>query len=147
MTNVARTQVGQVVPSGTTLLEVVPRDEPLMLEGWVRNEDAGFVVPGMPVKVKLAPYPFQKYGLLEGTVQWVGADSETPESMRNVAGELLFYRVRVVLNAQQLERDGKVFEARPGMQAVADIQVGRRSLFEYLTSPLKKTVLEAARER
>lgn len=138
---------GQVVQPGAVLLSVVPENESLIAEVWVRNEDAGFVSPDMPVKVKLATFPFQKYGWIDGKVQWIGADSETPEAMRNAAGELLFYRARVSLSRQHLERDGQRFESKPGMQVLADIQLGERTLLEYLTSPLKKTVLEAARER
>lgn len=138
---------GQVVQAGAALLTVVPENESLIAEVWVRNEDAGLVSPGMPVKVKLVAFPFQKYGWIEGEVRWIGADSETPEFMRNTAGETLFYRARIALNRQQLTRDGKQFQAKPGMQVVADIQLGERTLLEYLTSPLKKTVLEAARER
>lgn len=138
---------GQVVQPGAVLLSVVPESESLIAEVWVRNEDAGFVSPDMPVKVKLATFPFQKYGWIEGKVKWIGADSETPETMRNAAGEILFYRARVSLSRQHLEREGKHFEAKPGMQVVSDLQLGERTLLEYLTSPLKKTVLEAARER
>jgi hemolysin D len=138
---------GQVVQPGAVLLSVVPENEQLIAEVWVRNEDAGFVSPGMAVKVKLATYPFQKYGWIEGEVLWIGADSETPDTMKNSSGELLFYRARIALSRLQLERDGKVYPARPGMQVVADIKLGERTLMEYLTSPLKKTVLEAAREK
>ncbi len=139
--------VGQVVAAGTPLLTLVPTGETLMVEGWVRNEDAGFVAPGLPAKVKLATFPFQKYGWLTGEVTWVGADSEVPESMRNAQGDPLFYKARIALHTTTLKRDGKSFEAKPGMQAVVDVQLGERSLLEYLTSPLKKAVLEAARER
>lgn len=138
---------GQVVAAGAPLMTIVPADEELIAEAWVRNEDVGFVSPGMPVKVKLAAFPFQKYGWLDGEVAWVGADAETPEAMRNFQGEPLFYKARVALKAQGLTRDGKNFAAKPGMQAVVDVQLGERTLLEYLTSPLKKAVLEAARER
>ena len=138
---------GQVVSAGAALMTIVPADEALIAEGWVRNEDVGFVSPGMPVKVKLAAFPFQKYGWMDGDVAWVGADSEVPETMRNAQGEPLFYKARITLRAQALARDGKTFDVKPGMQAVIDVQLGERSLLEYLTSPLKKAVLEAARER
>lgn len=138
---------GQVVKAGQTLLTVVPAGEKLRFEGWVRNEDAAYVAPGMPAKVKLAAYPFQKYGWVEGEVAWLGVDSETPESMRNAQGEPLFYRVRIDLQAQALQRDGQRYEVKPGMQAVGDIQIGSRTLLEYLTSPMRKTLLEAAREK
>lgn len=139
--------VGQVVGAGSALMAIVPADEPLIAEVWVRNEDAGFVAPGTPSKVKLAAFAFQKYGWLQGEVTWVGADSEVPESMRNAQGEPLFYKARVRLESQALTRNGTVFPARAGMQAQVDILLGQRSLLEYLTSPLKRVVLEAARER
>lgn len=138
---------GQVVTAGATLLSVVPTDSPLQFEGWIRNEDAAYVVPGMPAKVKLAAYPFQKYGWVEAEVSWVGVDSETPQAMKNAQGEPLFYRARFALKAQALQRDGHAFEFKPGMQAVGDIQLGTRTLFEYLTSPARKVLLEAAREK
>jgi len=137
----------QVVQAGQTLLTVVPDGEKLRFEGWLRNEDAAYVAPGMSVKVKLAAYPFQKYGWIEGEVAWLGVDAETPESMRNAQGEPLFYRVRVELREQELVRDGQRYATKPGMQAVADVQIGSRTLFEYLTSPMRKTLLEAAREK
>jgi hemolysin D len=138
---------GQVVKAGQTLLTVVPAGEKLRFEGWVRNEDAAYLAPGMPAKVKLAAYPFQKYGWVDGEVAWLGVDAETPESMRNAQGEPLFYRLRVDLKAQQLIRDGERYEVKPGMQAVSDVQIGSRTLVEYLTSPMRKTLLEAAREK
>jgi hemolysin D len=138
---------GQVVKAGQTLLTVVPAGEKLRFEGWIRNEDAAYVAPGMPAKVKLAAYPFQKYGWVEGEVAWLGVDSEIPESMRNAQGEPLFYRVRIDLKAQALKRDDQRYDVKPGMQAVGDVQIGSRTLLEYLTSPMRKTLLEAAREK
>ena len=143
----AALSVGQVVSTGASLLTVVPKDEALRMEGWVRNEDAAYVAPGMPAKVKVAAYPFQKYGWVEAEVAWLGVDAETPESMRNAQGEPLFYRVRFTLKRQSLSRDGKPYELKPGMQAVGDIQIGKRTLVEYLTSPVRKVLLEAAREK
>ncbi|MFY2597137.1 HlyD family type I secretion periplasmic adaptor subunit [Achromobacter xylosoxidans] len=139
--------LGQVTPAGASLLSVVPEGQRLRFEGWLRNEDSAFVAPGMSAKVKLSAYPFQKYGWLEGTVSWIGVDSETPESMRNAQGEPLFYRVRVDLDAQALTFEGAPLTLRAGMQAAGDIQIGRRTIFEYLTSPMRKVTLEAARER
>ena len=66
---------GAVVQPGAVLLNLVPRNEPLFAEVAIRNEDVGFVAPGQKVKVKLQAYPFQKYGMLEGSVDLVSADS------------------------------------------------------------------------
>jgi len=138
---------GQVLVAGATVLSLVPDSEPVIFEGWLKNEDAPYVVPGMAGKVKLVAYPFQKYGWLDGSVLWLGADSEVPDSMKNQSGDPLFYRVRLRLNAQQLYRNGTAFPVKPGMQGQGDVQIGHRTLAEYLLSPVKKAVLEAAQEK
>lgn len=138
---------GQVVAAGATLLSIVPEDDPLRFEGWLGNSDSAFVQPGMPAKVKLSAYPFQKYGWLDGELEWVGVDAETPEAMRNAQGEPLFYRLRVTLPAQSLSFNEQDLALKPGMQATADLHIGTRTLLEYLLSPLRRIALEAGRER
>ena len=56
-------------------MTLVPANEALVAEVWVANLDAGSVAVGQPVKVKLAAYPFQQYGMVEGEVQHVSPDS------------------------------------------------------------------------
>src|SRR3954447_384795 len=67
--------LGSVVQPGTVLMTLVPANEALVAEVWVANLDAGSVAVGQPVKVKLAAYPFQQYGMVEGEVQHVSPDS------------------------------------------------------------------------
>ncbi|MGH8772904.1 MAG: HlyD family type I secretion periplasmic adaptor subunit, partial [Burkholderiales bacterium] len=66
---------GTVVSPGTVLMTLVPRDEALQAEVWISNQDVGFVHPGQEVKVKLSAFPFQKYGMVEGKVSQLSADS------------------------------------------------------------------------
>src|SRR4029079_2624476 len=56
---------GAVLSPGTVLMTIVPADEPLRAEVWVSNEDRGFVHQGQTVKLKIRPFPFQKYGMVE----------------------------------------------------------------------------------
>ena len=60
---------GAVLSPGTVLMTIVPADEPLRAEVWVGNRDRGFVHEGQKVKLKIRPYPFQKYGMVEGVVK------------------------------------------------------------------------------
>ena len=73
--DVATHTIGSVVSSGTILLTLVPINEPLQAEIIINNDDVGFVHKGQSVKVKLAAYPFQKYGMVDGTVTHVSADA------------------------------------------------------------------------
>ncbi|HWQ37443.1 MAG TPA: HlyD family type I secretion periplasmic adaptor subunit [Burkholderiales bacterium] len=142
--------VGAVVQPGTVLFTLVPLDEPLRAEVWVANDDVGFVREGQPVALKLAAYPFQKYGMLEGSIVHVSADASHPQlpaGAPNPQQEQFRYRALVDLKSQRLERDGFVHRLSPGMQVNAEIRLGRRTVLEYVLSPVQKAFHEAARER
>lgn len=144
---------GTVVSSGTVLMTLVPVHETLNAEVWIKNEDAGFVHEGQSVKLKLIAYPFQKYGMIDGVVQQVGADSTEQNQQRNNASEetktLLpaSYKTLIKLSMQELKVDDKVLELNPGMQVSAEIQLADQTVMEYLLSPVRKAFHEAARER
>ncbi len=63
------------VQSGEELLSIVPEGEDLMLEVKVLNRDIGFIRPGMTAKVKLATFPFQEFGTVNGTVVQVSPNA------------------------------------------------------------------------
>ena len=72
---------GTVAAPGTILMTLVPADGKLIAEVWVGNDDVGFVHAGQEVKLKLAPYQFQKYGMVDGVVEQVSADAtEAPSA-------------------------------------------------------------------
>jgi hemolysin D len=139
---------GTVVAPGTILLTLVPLDEPLLAEVWVNNVDAGFVQEKQTARVKLAAYPFQKYGMLDGVVQHIGADtkdkseSQAINSVRDAA-----YRALISLDSEHLESQGRRLRLTPGMQVNAEIHLGTRTVLEYLLSPVQKVAHEAGRER
>jgi hemolysin D len=145
---------GTVVQPGTVLLTLVPKEETLRAEVWVSNEDIGFVRKGQTVKLKLAAFPFQKYGMVEGTVEHVSADS-ADNNTSNSPGQNdktgntppLVYKALVTLKAMHLEMDGERFPLGAGMQASVEILLGRRTVVEYLLSPVQKAFHEAGRER
>jgi HlyD family secretion protein len=152
--DLATHSVGTVVQPGTVLLTLVPKDDRLRAEVWVANEDIGFVREGQTVRLKFAAFPFQKYGMVDGAVEHVSADSaEGGGSSRVAPGDArnrnsaLVYKALIALEAMQLELDGQRFPLSPGMQANAEILLGRRSVMEYLLSPVRKAWHEAGRER
>lgn len=57
------------------------------------------------------------------------------------------FRTIVSLKAPYLERDGAKHQLSPGMQVNAEINLGSRTVLEYLLSPVQKTLHEAGRER
>lgn len=145
--------VGTVVSPGTVLLSIVPEHEPLVAEVMIKNDDVGFVYPHQKVKVKVAPYPFAKYGMLDGEVMRIQADSDSEQPQPNGQGrdkqqaQQSVYKAIVALDSQMLESDGEKLKLRAGMQVVAEINQGSRTVMEYLLSPVSKTLQESGRER
>lgn len=145
---------GTVVQPGTILMTLVPIGERLKAEVWVSNEDIGFVYERQEAKVKLIAYPFQKYGMLNGSVAYVSADAQEqtnaspPSNVRQRAAPTsLIYKTIVSLDKQSLEANGIRLDLTPGMQVVSEINLGKRTVFEYLLSPVQKAFIEAGRER
>lgn len=153
--DLAPSNVGAVVAAGALLMNIVPQDEPLQAEVLLKNEDVGFVAVGQAAKIKVAAYPFQKYGLLEGEVKLVSADAADPKQQQqgqqgpNGPVPTLAYRAIVKLNTNTLPSatTGEKLVLNPGMLVTAEIHQGTRSVLEYLLSPVKKVGQEAARER
>lgn len=145
---------GTVVSPGTVLMSLVPHDEPLQAEVLVRNEDVGFVHLDQRVKIKLSAYPFQKYGMIDGVVTHIGPDAadgggQPPKANGAPAdpSQALRYKALVQLDTQYLATDGQRMRLSPGMQVVAEIHQGQRTVMEYLLSPVQKAWQEAGRER
>jgi len=150
---------GTVVAPGTVIATIVPHNEPLLAEVWVTNLDAGFVVPKQETKIKLSAYPFQQYGMLDGVVRYVSADAsdkagengnlaQANETNKPQPGQsMLSYRTLVALNSTDLEARGQRFKLTPGMQVSAEINLGTRTVLQYLLSPIQKNLHEAWRER
>jgi len=136
---------GSVVSPGTVLLTLVPADDALRAEVWVHNDDIGFVHPGQPVQLKLAAYPFQKYGMLSARVAQVGADAHEPKTAQDAGAGL--FRTVVDLDTEALSLDGQRYVLSPGMALAAEIKLGSRSVLEYLLTPIRGAFHEAGRER
>ena len=147
--DLATTTRGAVVAAGALLMNIVPQNEPLQAEVQLKNEDMGFVAVGQAVRVKVAAYPFQTYGLLEGRVALVSADAADPRQTPQGQPPVLTYRAIVQLESNQLASaaTGERLALSPGMGVTAEIHQGRRSVMEYLLSPVRKLGQEAARER
>jgi hemolysin D len=152
--DLATRTIGSVVAAGTVLMTVMPADEPLQAEVWITHQDAGLIEQGQHAKIKLAAYPFQRFGMVEGSVFHVSPDaSDLPqatnmEKRRDLEHVMPAsgYRTLVALNTKTLDYDGRHYKLTPGMQVSAEVHLGTRSVLEYLLAPIRKVAQEAARE-
>jgi hemolysin D len=149
--DLATTTIGAVVQPGTVLLNLVPTGEVLKAEVSISNEDIGFVRVGQPVRLKLATFPFQRYGMLEGELITVSPDA-VPAAVdqkqdQGRAATAPGYKGVVQLRNQALSGGMGRFPVNAGMQLTAEIIEGNRTVMQYLLSPVLRAANEAGRER
>jgi len=147
--DLATTTVGAVVQPGAVILNLVPSDEKLQAEVMIENSDIGFIRQGQTVRVKLAAFPFQKYGMMDGVVKTVSADAQQQQDQRGSAdpnAQPFAFKAIVGLENQKLASAENLLLAA-GMAVSAEIIQDQRTVFEYLLSPVQRIVNEAGTER
>ncbi|MGB2254034.1 MAG: HlyD family efflux transporter periplasmic adaptor subunit [Spongiibacter marinus] len=142
--NIRITTMGAVLKAGDELLQIVPSDEPLLIEVRIYSKDVAFVRPGLRANVKLDAYDSSIYGALEGEVVYVSPDTIDEDLRQN---EDPYYRAQVKIT-QLPERKGiEPIEVIPGMTATAEIITGHRTVAQYILKPLRRGSAEALTER
>lgn len=130
------------VQQGEELLSILPKNQDLILEVKVLNRDIGFIRPNMPAKVKLATFPYQEFGIVDGEVVQVSPDAvvERDETGRELGP---VFPTRIRLKQQTIPVHGKEVELTPGMSATAEIVTRQKSILTFLIEPVTRRFNEA----
>ena len=132
--------IGGVVNAGQQLAQIVPEKVPLYVDAALDNQDIGFVKPGQRVVVKVATYPFQRYGYLEGTVENISPDSIQDDKKG------LIYKAKIKLNDDKSSKQNQL-KLLPGMSVSAEIATGQRRIIEFFLDPLMTKADESLKVR
>ena len=137
------TTIGEAVGPGKELLEIVPRDDTLMVEAKVLPQDIAFLYPGQNANVKITAYDFSIYGSMPGIVEHISADAITDEQQK-----ISYYLIKVrTENASLKNKEGKDLPIIAGMVAEVDVLTGKKTVLEYILKPIIKTMRGAMGER
>lgn len=142
--NVSVSTIGAVLKSGEELLQIVPSDEPLIVEARIYSKDVAFVRPELKANVKLDAYDFTVYGSLKGKVTYVSPDTIDEDLKQN---EEPYYRALVEIDdvPEQVEVDP--IDIIPGMTTTVEIITGHKTVAQYLLKPLRRGSAAALVER
>ena len=132
--------IGGVVNAGQQLAQIVPEKVPLYVDAALDNQDVGFVKPGQRVVVKVATYPFQRYGYLEGTVENISPDAIQDDKKG------LIYKAKIKLNDDKSSKQNQL-KLLPGMSVSAEITTGQRRIIEFFLDPLMTKADESLKVR
>lgn len=131
--------IGGVVKPGDPIIEMTPSDDKLVVEARISPTDRAQLMTGARARVKVSAYDYGVYGAMDGVVTEVSADT-VPEER----GER-YYRVKIEV-ARGTDELQRKLALMPGMTATADMIVGRRTVWQYLMSPLSRFSQSAMRE-
>jgi adhesin transport system membrane fusion protein len=146
--NVQVTTVGGVIQAGQAILEIVPTEDEMMVEAYVKPSEVAFLKVGQKAVVKLTSYDFNKYGGLEGELEHLSPDERQQRKPGGTPADMDegYYRILVRIKDVNLVRKGMKIEPTPGMTASVEIRTGQKTVLEYLFRPLQN-VSQALRER
>ncbi len=132
VTSLAVFTQGGVVPAGFKMMEIVPTDDPMVVEGNLAVNLVDRVHPGLKTELIFSAFNANKTPHIPGEVEQVAADRSLDE--RTGAP---FYRVRVrVTPAGQKMIAQHKLDVRPGMPVELFVKTGERTMMNYLLKPI-----------
>ena len=129
---------GEVLQQGQTVAMIAPSDVPLVVETLLPDKDIAFVQKGLAAKLKFEAFPFQDYGVVEGTVIDV-----SPDAVTNKDGAT-YYKVTIAPSKTSILANEKGGILRPGLSVSAEIITERRTVLSLLLKPLRRFKSEIA---
>lgn len=125
---------GGVISPGSALMEIIPLGESLMVEAQVQPIDIDRVKTGMVAEVRFSAFSSNTLPVLEGKVLTLSADRLVDEQTG-----MPYFLARITLTPESLSDLEKLDNVvlLPGMPAEVLIKTGDRTLFQYLTKPLR----------
>ena len=132
--------LGGVIAAGGPIMEIVPREDTLLVEVDIKPADVANITIDQPARLKFSAYDFAIYGALDAEVRFLSADTTT-----NDAGES-FYVARLKPERAYLGLDSQPQPIRVGMTVEADIITGKKTILEYLMKPINRGLKKALRE-
>lgn len=147
--------LGAVIQAGQTIASMVPQTDhpdpqlqphaPLIAALFAPTRTTGFIQPGQEVWLRLAAYPYQKFGLTKGHVVKISGTPIAAQDLPHGQGNALLastqsneplYRIQVALASQHVFAFGEQHMLRPGMTLEADVIHDVRGIWEWIFEPL-----------
>ena len=131
---------GGVIAAGEPLMDLVPRQDRLIVKALVKPEDIDLVRPGLEAHVRLLSYKHRRVPPVEGVLTYVSADRLVDKET-----EVAYYVARVRLSEASLQKLPGV-EIMPGMPVEVQIKTGEFTVANYVLRPVLDSFNRAFRE-
>jgi HlyD family type I secretion membrane fusion protein len=132
---------GAVIRAGDVLAEVVPQQEYYLIKAKVLPKDIGKVSVGQLARVSYTAYDFSRYGVMEGEVTKIAQNTTKTQQ-----GEI-YYDAWIKTQGSTFSKSDINPNILPGMLAQVDMLGEKRTIFQYIMSPLKRSASRALSEQ
>jgi HlyD family secretion protein len=133
ITEVTSTQPGDKLQANTPLGGIAPTDARPVLKIEIAENDRGFLREGLAAKLKFNAFPYQRHGLIDGTLEFI-----SPAAKASAQSKQLVYVGRVRLGRDYYEVAGRRYPLHYGMMATAEIVVRERRLIDLALDPFRQ---------
>lgn len=124
-------QRGTIINPGETVFEIIPDDREFVAQLRISPKDRGKISIGKKTTLKFSSYDFSLYGGLEGILDNISVTTYF-DSKGNP-----YYEGTVNLPRDYIGDDERKLKILPGMTLTGEINIGTKSLLEYLIIPVK----------
>lgn len=121
---------GAVVPSGFKLMELVPEDDALIVEGMLPVNLVDKVHPGLKTELIFSAFNSNTTPHIPGIVTQVSADRSVDERTGQA-----YYKVKAAVAPEGMKMISHL-QIRPGMPVELFVKTGERTMMNYLMKPL-----------
>jgi hemolysin D len=133
VTDLSSTQPGDKVQANTPLGGIAPSNSRSVVKVEIAENDRAFLREGLPVKLKFNAFPYQRYGVINGTLEYVSpATKPSPQTRQPV------YEGRVSLERDYYPVAETKYPLRYGMTAAVEIVVRQRRLIDLALDPFRQ---------
>ena len=133
VTDVTSTQPGDKIQANTPLGGIAPRGARPVVRIEIAEQDRAFLREGLPVKLKFNAFAYQRYGFVNGTLEYISpATKLAPQTRQPV------YEGRVTLERDHYLVEDKKYPLRYGMTATAEVVVRERRLIDLALDPFRQ---------
>ncbi len=136
------TTINGVIKPGEIVMEIVPKEDSLLVEARVRPADIAFIHQGQKASVKITAYDHAIYGSLDGVVEQI-----SPGTIRDPVTNDIYYVVKVRTKNDGIQHKGTELPITPGRVANVDIRTGKTTVLSYLLKPIFVSRANALSER
>jgi HlyD family secretion protein len=133
ITDVTSTQTGDKIQANAPLGGIAPKDARPVLKIEIAERDRAFLHEGMAVKLKFNAFPYQRYGLINGTLAYI-----SPATKPSAQDKQPVYEGRVQLDRNYYQIAENRYPLRYGMTASAEIVVRERRLIDLGLDPFRQ---------